>query len=277
MKRRMSVWLLPVAVLQLGCSSPMRGQSIEIAKDYYVHNVKGRALESFIDVFHNSKAPEVKAEALSYMGQIAFEDNNYSAAFTDWTKLIKDYPSSKQAGEIKDRLTQMQEVMGKVSSASISSTVAGSYVRNGDFWSKADKIFTIDASWLPSVELANAWYDKTIAEFPGSEAAEIAYQRKLFTILGWKELGQYGSVYGLQADFKKYIPLLTQTFGSFEAAFPKSPYLQGFRYQIAQAYWSHKDWQSTRDWLNKIIQAGEGQPGSFYTETAKARLGKVEY
>jgi tetratricopeptide (TPR) repeat protein len=277
MKILVPVCLLAVLVMQLSCARPMEGQSIEIAKDYYVHNVKGRALESFIDVFHNSKAPEVKAEALYYMGQVAFEDNNYSAAFNDWTRLIKDYPTSKQAAEIKDRLTQMREVMGKVTSASILSTAAGSYLRNGDFWSRgSDKRFMIDSSWLPSVELANAWYDKTIAEFPGSEAAEIAYQTKLFTILGWTEPGQYGSRYGIEADFKKYLPLLTQTFSNFETAFPKSPYLQGFRYQIAQVYWKNRDWQNTREWLNKIIQAGDGRP-SFYTETAKARLNKVEH
>jgi tetratricopeptide (TPR) repeat protein len=276
MKRLLPFWLLLIAVMNLGCSRPMQGQSIEVAKDYYVHNVKERALESFIDVFHNSKAPETKAEALYYMGQIAFEDNNYSAAFSDWTRLIKDYPTSKQAAEIKDRVTEMREVMGKVSSASISSTVAGSYVKNGDFWSKADRTFVIDTSWLPSVELANAWYDKTIAEFPGTEAAEIAYQSKLFTVLGWKELGEYASPYGVRADFNKYMPLLLETFSSFEAAFPKSPYLQGFRYQIAQAYWGKKDWQNAREWLNKIVQASDGH-ASFYTETAKARLSKIEY
>jgi len=276
MKRLLPICLLQVTLMQLSCSRPTQAQNIDIAKDYYVHNVKGRALESFIDVFHSSAPPAAKAEALYYMGQIAFEDNNYSTAFNDWTKLIKDYATSKQAGEIKDRLNQMREVMGKVSTASMSSTVAGSYLRNGDFWSKGDKIFMIDGSWLPSVELANAWYDKIIAEFPGSEGAEIAYQRKLFTILGWKEPGQYGSAYGVERDFKKYLPLLLQAFNSFEVAFPKSPYLQGFRYQIAQVYWGHKDWQSTRDWLNKIVEAGGGQP-SFYTETAKARLNNVEY
>lgn len=276
MKIFLPIYLIPVLAMQLSCARPMEGQSVEIAKDYYVHNVKGRALESFIDVFHNSKAPEVKAEALYYMGQIAFEDNNYSAAFSDWTKLIKDYPTSKQASEIKDRLTQMQEVMGKVTNASILSTVAGSYLRNGDFWSRnGNKIFVIDSSWLPNVELANAWYDKTIAEFPGSEAAEIAFKSKLFTILGWKEPGQYGSSYGVEADFKKYLPLLIEAFGAFEGAFPKSPYLQGFRYQIAQVYWERNDWQNTREWLNKVIQAGDGRQ-SFYTETAKARLNKLQ-
>jgi tetratricopeptide (TPR) repeat protein len=276
MRKLAPVWLMPVAFLQIGCSGTARGQSIDIAKDYYVHNVKGKAIESFIEIFHSSKAPEVRAEALYYMGQIAFDEDNYSAAFDDWTKLITDYPASRQAVEIKGRLVQMREVMGKVSSASISSTVAGAYLRNGDFWSKSDRIFMIDASWLPSVELANAWYDKIIAEFPGSEGAEIAYQRKLFTILGWKELGEYGSAYGVRENYTKYMPLLLETFASFEAAFPNSPYLQGFRYQIAQAYWNHKDWSNAREWLNKVVQAGGGQP-SFYTETAKARLNKVEY
>ncbi len=96
------------------------------------------------------------------MGQVAFEDNNYAAAFNDWTRLIKDYPASKQTAEIKDRLTEMREVMGKVTSASILSSSAGYYLRNGDFWSRgSEKRFVIDSSWLPSVELASAWYDKT--------------------------------------------------------------------------------------------------------------------
>jgi len=272
------VGLLPVALMvSVGCTEVAHGQDVETAKDYYTHNARGKALETFIEVLHNSKAPDSRAEALFYMGQLSFEDNNYTVAFSDWTRLIKDYPGSKRATEIKDRLTQMREVMGKVSNTSISSTVAGAYLRNGDFWSKgADNIYVIDGSWLPNVELANAWYDRIIAEFPGSDAAEIAYRRKLFTILGWKEIGQYGSAYGIKENPRRYLPLLLQTFAEFESAFPKNPYLQGFRYQISQVYWGLKDWPNTRDWLNKIIQAGEGQP-SFYTETARARLNKVEY
>jgi hypothetical protein len=80
----------------------------------------------------------------------------------------------------------------------------------------------------------------------------------------------------LKSNFQKYLPLVLRTFAEFEVAFPNSANLQGYRYQIAQAYWDHKDWQNTREWLNKIIAAGAGQP-SFYTETAKARLNKIEY
>ena len=65
-------------------------------------------------------------------------------------------------------------------------------------------------------------------------------------------------------------------FAEFEAGFPASPYLQAFRYQIAQSYWSQKNWASTREWLNKIIESGKGQ-ASFYTEAARARVSKVEF
>lgn len=75
--------------------------------------------------------------------------------------------------------------------------------------------------------------DRVIKEFPGTYAAELAYSRKLFAIIGWEEPGQYGTKYGIMNDFKKFIPILLQTFESFEAAFPESSFLQGFRYQIA--------------------------------------------
>ncbi len=234
-------------------------------------------MELFIEILNNPKSsPIIKSEALYYMGQISFDDGRYSTALDDWQRLIKNYPTSPKAIEIKARLTQLREIFAKVSDASLSSVIAQSYIRNGDFWSKADMRFTIDSSWLPHVELAVHWYDTVIAEFSGTDAAEIAYQRKIFTLLGWEESGRYGNSYGVRNDFSKYMPQLLKTFDDFEAAFPDSSYLQGFRYQIAQAYWSHKDWDSTRKWLNKIIEKGQDRP-TFYTETAKARLNKLEY
>jgi tetratricopeptide (TPR) repeat protein len=264
-------------LLQLSCSSDVDAQDTGFAKDLYVHNLKSRSLELFVEIFHNPKSPaNNKAEALYHMGQISFDDGRYSTALDDWQRLIKDYPTNSKAIEIKGRLSQLKEVFAKVTDASITSTIAQSYVNNGDFWSDADKKFTIDGSWLPRVELALQWYEKVIAEYPGSDGAEIAFQRKLFTLLGWKEIGQYAQSYGVQSNYSTYMPTLLKTFEEFEAAFPNSSYLQGFRYQIAQAYWGHKDWDDTRKWLNKIIEMGKGQQ-SFYTETAKARLQKVEF
>lgn len=82
----------------------------------------------------------------------------------------------------------------------MSNAVASSYVRNGDFWSDAEDKFEIDASWLPRVELGLGWYDRVIEEHPSSDAAELAYISKLRTLLGWRELGQYGSTYGVMPD-----------------------------------------------------------------------------
>ncbi len=62
----------------------------------------------------------------------------------------------------------------------------------------------------------------------------------MFALLGWRELGRDGEAYGLKSNFQQYMPQVLKTFAEFEAAFPKSSHLQGFRYQIAQAYWGHK-------------------------------------
>jgi len=123
--------------------------------------------------------------------------------------------------------------------------------------------------------MAVDWYDRVIKEFPGSDAAELAYERKLFALIGGKEIGE-DSTYGLRANYGKYMPQLLDAFSNFETAFPNNSSLQGFRYQVAQAYWGHRDWVNTRIWLQKVIDNSNGQ-ATFYTETAKARLQKVEY
>lgn len=277
MKKLLLNYLFASALALFQIAGELTAQSMNLAKDFYQHNLKERALIEFITILNSpNSSAEVKSEALYYMGQISFESGRYSIALDDWKRIINDYPTSKRATEIKDRLIQLKDVFSKVSDETISSTIARSYLKNGDFWADEDKTFLIDASWLPKVEMAIDWYDRVIKEFPGSDAAEIAYHRKLFCILGWKESGQYGNWYGLKYDFKKYLPILLNTFDEFEKAFPNSSYLQGFRYQISQVYWGKKDWENTRKWLNKIIEMGQGQ-SSFYTETAKARLNKVEY
>ena len=251
-------------------------QNLDLAKDYYTHNLKQKAIEEFILVYHNSKSVEAKSEALYLLGNISFEDNNYSAAFSDWKKLVSDYPNSKYATEIKDRLDQLKDVIQKVSDENISSSVARSYLNNGDFWSESDNKFLIDNSWLPSVEMSISWYDKVIKEFPNTNASETAYRKKLFSLFGWKESGSYPKSFGLRKDFDKYMPQILQTYSEFEANFPESSSLQGFRYQIAQGYWREKDWTKAKEWLQKIIDSSKGQ-STFYTETAKARLNKLEY
>ncbi len=251
--------------------------ALEIANDFLRHNFSEKAKEKFLDIYHSPKSTnEEKAEALFLLGQISFEQGNYSVALDDWEILIKKFPTSPQTKEIAQKLSQLRDVITQSSDTSVISVVAKSYLKNGDFWSGAKNRFDIDSSWLPSVELANFWYDRIIKEFPKSKAAEIAFRRKLFTLLGWKEPGKYGEKYGLKRNFNKYINKVLDTFYQYEKLFPNSSYLQGFRYQIAQAYWMRKDWKNARLWLNKVIQKGKGKT-TFYTETAKERLKFLKY
>jgi len=272
-----SIWIVAILIGILTFTSVVFAESLDLAKDYYIHNLNDKAKELFINILYDSKENDAtKAEALYWLGQISFQEGRYSIALNDWRKLIKKYPQTTSAKEISDRLKQLNEIISKPPKDNLASVVAKSYLNNGDFWSKSDEAFMIDASGLPKVEMAIEWYDRTINEFPKSEAAEIAYQKKLFALLGWKDPGEDGGTYGLKADFGNYMPQVLATFAEFENNFPDSPYLQAFRYQIAQAYWDNKDWENTKLWLQKIIDAAKGEE-TFYTQTAKARLDKVEF
>jgi tetratricopeptide (TPR) repeat protein len=257
-------------------SSCVSGQSVDLARDYYQHGLNDKAKECLVVLLHGTGAsPANRAKALYLLGQISFDENHINTALVDWRSLVHDYPDTTEAKEISGRLKQLSEIVGKLSDSNITSAIARSYLSNGDFWSKSDRKFLIDSSWLPQVELAAEWYDRVIKEFPGSDAAELAYERKLFALIGGKELGDQ-TAYGLRADYGKYMPQVLDTFASFEIAFPGNSSLQAFRYQIAQAYWGQRDWTNTRLWLQKVIEKGNGE-STFWTETAKARLQKIEY
>jgi len=236
-------------------------QDVDWARDLYLHGLKSRALETYIEILHTkSSTAQAKAEALYYMGQISFEDGSFATAMNDWQKLVADYPGSPRAAELKDRFTQLQEVYSKPSDLPIDSVVARSYIRNGDFWAGGERKFSLNTSLLPNLDLGQAWYDRVIQEFPGSDAADVAMQRKVFLWLGATE-----------GDYSRNLQGLLDAFAAYEAAFPKDENLQAFRYQVSQVYWSHGDWSTAATWLNKIIQAA-GEKGSFYSDMAKARL-----
>lgn len=242
------------------------------------HGLTTDAKRELIDlIFEKRSKTDDKAQAYYLLGNIAFEEDKIRAALNSWKHLIDKYPNSQEADLVQDRIAVLSEVVGKSAKESLKNAVARSYLRHAEFWSedKSD-IFRIDASWIPNVESAIKWYDKVITEFPKSEASRIAYEGKLRTLLGWEESGRHGSSYGIKASFKKYMPRLLQTFEDFEKNHPDASTLQAFRYQIAQVYWKHKDWNLTREWLNKIITKA-GKNDSFYRDLAERRLKKVEY
>ena len=252
------------------------GQSIERAALYREHGLLEDAKRDYIQILSGGSPQEHKAEALYTLGLIAFDQNRISVALDSWTRLVKDFPTTKQSMEVQDRLKDLSQIIGEQQKETVDNVVAQSYLRHGDFWSNGkSQIFTIDSSYIPQLEAAMKWYDKTIEEFSRTPAARIAYEEKMRAILGWREQGQYAKSYGIRADPVKYIPLLVETFQAYQNEFPNSGSLQPFRYQIAQAYWAKKDYENTRKWLQEIITQGKGAD-SFYVDLANHRLQKVE-
>jgi tetratricopeptide (TPR) repeat protein len=241
------------------------------------HGLIGESKSELIDVLFSTAPDTEKAKAFYLLGSIAFTENKISTALESWWQLLKKYPTSKEAITVKDRIKELAEIVGEVEKESIENAIAQSYLRNGDFWSKGkDHNFIIDSSWIQNVEVAITWYDKVIREYPGSTASRVAYEEKMRTLLGWKEAGKDGKEYGVKQSLVLYMPQLLETFKDFEKEHPNAPTMQAFRYQIAQAYWHYKNWAKTREWLNLVIEKA-GESDSFYKETAKRRLEKVEW
>lgn len=253
------------------------GASFPKAEMLNEHGLVRESKSELIDVLFSTEPNPEKAKAYYLLGSIAFTENKISTALESWRQLLKKYPTSKEAILVKDRIKELAEIVGEAGKESVENAIAQSYLRHGDFWSGGkDYKFTIDTSWIPSVEVAITWYDKVIKEYPGSTASRVAYEEKMRTLLGWKDAGRDGDAHGIKRNFGTYMPQLLETFNSFEKEHPNASTIQAFRYQIAQAYWNKKDWAKTREWLNIVIEKA-GETDSFYKETAKRRLQKVEW
>ncbi len=265
--------LLVIALLP----AALTAQSIAFAEDLYRHGLSEDASRAFLTIlYEEGRDPAERSEALYFLGEIAFDEGNFDIALADWERLINEFSESERADEISDRLDQLLDVVGDFADASATSAIARSYLRNGDFWSKAPSRFTIDSSWLPSVELAVEWYDRLLVEFPDAPSGEQGHRKKIMTLLGWEETGRYGTSYGVRESMDEYMPQVLAAFEDFARAFPESRYLQGIRFQISQVYWSEKDWDQTRTWLNQILAAAEGTD-TFYSQLASSRLANLEY
>ena len=251
--------------------------SVEKAELLSDHGLKAQAKSELIDAIFSGSSNDSKAHAYYTLGNLAFEENNTSIALDSWRTLIGDYPNSQYAAAVKDRIEKLAEIVGESVRETVNNAVAASYLKHANFWSKdRSTIFRVDSSWTPNIEAALKWYDKVIKEYPGTVASKVAYQDKMRTTPGGEKRGKYGLSHGIKDDFNKYMPMMLDTFAAFEAEHPDASSMQAFRYQIAQAYWSQKDWGKTREWLNLIIaKAGEGD--SFYKDLAQRRMNKVEF
>lgn len=241
------------------------------------HGLNEDAKRELILILTDKGDDATKAKALYLLGMIAFDQNQIVLALETWQELVAAHPESEDAKLVKERINELAQIVGESQKERLNNAVAEAYLRHADFWSRGKSVvFSLDTSWIPNVDAAVKWFDKTIAEFPQTTAARVAYEEKMKTLLGWEDPGQYGNKHGVKASPQAYIPRLVETFSQFAAEFPDAATLPAFRFQIAQAYWSQKDWENAKKWLNSIIQE-RGSSDTFYVDLAKRRLEKLEY
>ena len=267
--------ILPVfLVLAAGQAS---ADQTELPYTYYKHGLIEDAKREFIAIVFNRKADdEEKAKSLSALGNIAFDSNNMSLALSTWQDLLEKYPDSEEAQIVSERFSQLGQAVDENTGEILENAVARQYIRHGDFWSRGkEEKLNIDTSWIPKDRAALKWFDRTIEEFPNSPAAVQAIKKKLYTLNGWEEPGKYGQKYGLKASSHR-VDELIDAFEELKIASPDDTDLQRFRYMIAQGFWNDKKFDETREWLQKIIDADQGEDG-FYKDLAEWRLKKVEY
>ena len=264
--------------------------SIEKAILLNEHGLSSDAKRELIDLIFQKEIEDAhKAHAYYLLGNIAFDEDKIKVALNSWQHLVDNYPNSKETGLIKERIAELSEIVFKSTKENLDNAVARSYLRHANFWSKGKSdVFNIDTSWVSNVDAAVKWYDKIITEFPKSNAARIAYEDKLKTLLGWEDVDRES--YGMKRHFLAYMDILINTFNDFENDYPEASSLQAFRFQIAQTL-SLKGIVSSIDkpitntkrlqyleqaemWLNNIIN-NAGETDSFYRDLAERRKIKV--
>ena len=191
---------------------------VEHAKMLKQHGLIDDAKRFFIEIVHSELATDAdKAASLYNLGVIAFNAKQLQVAFDTWQDLIEQYPESDEGKIVSERISYLASEIVDLSSDVVEDEIARSYLQHGDFWSDDIKRrrWLIDSSWLDETELACEWYDKVIAEFPGTPAAQLAYLEKFKTILGKDEAESYG----IGKSFSEYIEPLLATYEDFVKAF----------------------------------------------------------
>lgn len=221
------------------------------------HGLTQESKLSLVNIVFGDYPDSDKAEAYYFLGAIAFDEGMLSVAIESWRDIEKKYPKSEQAKIVDVKLRQLSGEIEDHAETITTNTIALSYLRNGDFWSKPYlESPKIEAWRISRIDAAEKWYNAIIAEFPGSNASRVAYERKF-------------SMYLNRRDPAKDLEKLIDVMESFERDHPDASRLQAFRYEIAQAYLeSRGDSNNGRKWLEKIVEES-GDQDSFYRDLAE--------
>ena len=272
-----NIWGTPMKYRKVIISTLLLGLSGGIAladrtalpEKYYEHGLIDDAKRGFISIIFDKKANDTeKAESLSFLGDIAFDEREVSLALSTWRELIETFPTSDQARLAVDRINQIGEVVDATTGDTLDNPIAQSYIRHGDWWSNRKKEnLTIDTSSIPRDKVAIGWYDRVIDEFPETDAVVLALKKKFYTVYGWEDSDEMYGVLGSRRPVSDLIAVYEE----LSATSPNDPDFQRFRYMIAQSYLEKMNCEKSREWLQKIIDREDGMDG-FYKDLAEWRM-----
>ena len=198
---------------------------------------------------------------------------------------VFNYTNAQKSGETSNASTLVSDIVPDYSGIFDNGETSQNYLKNGDFYSQnKPRKLVIDTSYIDRLQAAIWWYDKVIAEFPGTEEANIAFRSKIRTLIGWEEgIGKNKNFFGLHNRFGgKHFILVERTFANLEEWFPNDGHLEALAFQIAQSYfyhivvYGHKQYNDEYvKWLKKTIEFANGHD-TFYSHLAQLRLSLVE-
>ena len=279
--------LFSVAVTVAAAVSPARSQDSKA--DMLARNgLTMEAKREYIEMFHESQSDEVRQSCLYELGRLSLKENDFEAAIFNWRLLLQKFPSSDKAGLVRDHVDLLASRLEKVSHANIENKTAVLYLDNGDFHSDdiSSTAWVYDTSYLDPVEISLHWYERVISNFPGSEAAEVAYVKIFKTLIGkYGTSGTYGEAghgfkgarYGKGADresARRYLSRMVQCFEAYAKNYPSGSFLNQMRFQIGQAYWAINDIHQASDWLNQVVVSGHDS--ELLTYIARQRLNALK-
>ncbi len=236
------------------------------------HGLREDAKRTLIEVILESKYASQRASALYLLGAIALEEGDLVIAKKRWEQVRKDYPESSEAKKVAQQEEAIALLAGVSQYRSAANPLANLYLRFGDQWSQGRAtILAPEFDDLPKVEAAAEWYDLVVREFPNSDAARIAMESKMLTLLGWQDESGSSHRHGLAYDYQKYMPQLIVAFEEYVGTFPEASARHAFRFLIGQAFYNALDFEQAKIWFQGVMESDPSQR-SLFGHLARLRL-----
>lgn len=306
-------------LINLTFTSIVYGESkqISFAKDLMEFGQYDKAIESFLNILHQSDSDEVKVLCLDNLGRIALLKNDSELAIKTWERIINDFPDSNLVSDVKlmveqvklaDSLTNINSQDDDISRR-FDLAKGAKYFENAEFFQPDDlsEKFIINTDHIDTREFAISWLDKVIKEFPKTGLHLKALKKKFFVHRGtkgkptiyrgstlymdtsgvFKDETEYSA--GDPKAFKNAIDSMQKVITEVQSNFPdQTNIICAMSYMIGREYWAkrlkYKEWPEDMSFNTEQesvkwfrIALKYAAENSFYSEYLKLRLANLGF